>query len=385
MSRKIFDRAGLTAILVAVAVSTPILNSSDAQAQTARSAQVVVVNNTGKRIANLTLLHKYSDKWDEEFKFPKLLMPGQSTKLSTVRYETGFLRTGTDWWALNWAYANGEPKLYYTDPNNFRGFVDFLESSARFVIPAVATGAAALAGAVCTAESAGACGPAAGAAIKATAAASTALSAKMFGEGSTEGFKQYTLREDDHNQKITITLNANGTVDFEAPSGDSSTVYNSMEVEMPSDLSDTIREYYKERVAVNKGTHLLEIDCDAGVDHGGTKNTVTATFVDQSGRKIGHGTAQPSSSKGSYCLSYELPVTLVRGAQPENFYLEIDGDDASMVDKVTMYSPSGAEINSWGGDNTSGWCLSTDANDANGIWKDNVYQNECKSEWEFKF
>ena len=89
-----------------------------------------------------------------------VLADGAKTSGQPVTYNTGFGTTGRDWWYVSWVYTDSST-IYYSDPNNFRGAIDFMEKASKIAIPVGTSIAATVFGAVCTASTAGACGPAA--------------------------------------------------------------------------------------------------------------------------------------------------------------------------------------------------------------------------------
>jgi hypothetical protein len=174
---------------------------------THQTANAVVVNNTGRTLRSVHVLHKYSDDYKNSRDWGAL-QPGESSSPLTVDYTTGFLTTGRDWWVVTWEYA-GEQKVYFTNPQNFRSLVDWLEQVGSIGIPALLEAAAA-------AESAGA-GTAAG------AAAGAKITEMLLNSESTAGFKQHILRSEDAGQITQIVIKADNTVEWRSPSGNSST------------------------------------------------------------------------------------------------------------------------------------------------------------------
>ncbi|WIA31233.1 hypothetical protein OEZ86_001231 [Tetradesmus obliquus] len=64
-----------------------------------RQANCVVVNNTGVPLKLVTVVHKYSDNYVVKDKWENV-DAGATTRAMTVRYHTGSLTTGRDWWLV---------------------------------------------------------------------------------------------------------------------------------------------------------------------------------------------------------------------------------------------------------------------------------------------
>ncbi|KAJ7908103.1 hypothetical protein B0H13DRAFT_2498866 [Mycena leptocephala] len=54
-----------------------------------------------------------------------------------VDYNTGFLTTGKDWWLITWFHPDMK-RIWYSSPNNMRGFFDFADN----LLPDAIAGAA---------------------------------------------------------------------------------------------------------------------------------------------------------------------------------------------------------------------------------------------------
>lgn len=91
---------------------------------------------------------------------------------------------------------------YYTDPDNFRDVMDFLET-----IPPIVGAVAATTSAV----------------VALVASAAGSATSTLVSPGSTSGFKQHMLTSDDEGKVTTIILNGDNTVKFQSVSGDSTT------------------------------------------------------------------------------------------------------------------------------------------------------------------
>ncbi|KAK5994145.1 hypothetical protein PT974_07585 [Cladobotryum mycophilum] len=108
-------------------------------------------------------------------------------------------------------------RLYYSNPDNFREVVDFLEDIAPDVI-AAAVGV--LAGVYATSLPGSV-----GAAVAVTSLAK-ATTSKILNTESTVGLKQHILRVKDEETANIIIINNDNTITFHSTSGDSETVYD---------------------------------------------------------------------------------------------------------------------------------------------------------------
>lgn len=222
----------------------------DGFALTVRTAKIEVKNETDKVVSYLSVVHKYSNEHQSIFDYGGIPNGGSTTafikktcyteELSEIsqdreecklRYHTGFGTTGRDWWLVTWSYFNDD-KVYYTKPNNFRKGFDVLDTYGTATLGIVGTVVTGVVGVACTAATAGVCaGPAAAATAGAVtafgAAAVTAFAAGSLNSGSTDGFKQHILEDEDEGKITTITIKRDGTVTFKSPSGTSKTVSSS--------------------------------------------------------------------------------------------------------------------------------------------------------------
>jgi hypothetical protein len=71
--------------------------------------------------------------------------------------------------------------------------------------------------------------------------------------------------------------------------------------------------------------------------------------------------------------------------------ISIGGDDAFWMDEIRVYRRDFANdrfkdnlVGHWGRDNGKGWCLSTDANDINGSFKDRSTSSGCVTTFRFQ-
>lgn len=116
--------------------------------------------------------------------------------------------------------------------------------------------------------------------------------------------------------------------------------------------------------------YQVEIDaCHSAVTHTGTKNNIIVQFwsgTTLAGVKIEVG-------PGERCTFIESNVRFdLRTAMPITHVVVItDGDDGYFIDQLWIRK-NGQLVAHHGRDDGNGWCLSTDANDANGGWKSNL-------------
>ena len=104
---------------------------------TKHHAYVSIVNKSNRPISYVAVGHKYSDDFRNSFSFKGPIAPGAETILDKnvdkVTYNTGIATTGRDWWVVTWCYEDGELESYVTDPQNFRGIIDWLEFPTHWV------------------------------------------------------------------------------------------------------------------------------------------------------------------------------------------------------------------------------------------------------------
>lgn len=173
-----------------------------------KTAKVSVRNETEKTLRSVHVLHKYSDDYKNKMDWGRTPAGDSTSPELQVDYTTGVLTTGRDWWVVTWEYE-GDDKVYYTDPKNLRGFMDFLEKVGNVSIRAALAAAAA-------AESAGT-------ATAAGAAAGAVITTMLFNNEGTSGFKQHILRNEDAGKLTTIVIRKNNTVVWKSHSGSSET------------------------------------------------------------------------------------------------------------------------------------------------------------------
>jgi hypothetical protein len=152
------------------------------------------------------------------------LAPRRTSTPFTVHYETGWLELGRDWWSVTWEKEGDKigpnsMKLWYSNPTNFRGLIDFLEKSAPTLIAQALKVARVLR-------------PELAPAATVAKVVSKALCEAMLNDVETDGFKQHILREEDEDRITVIRINEDGTINFKSRSGQSDTVYDSKIVEL---------------------------------------------------------------------------------------------------------------------------------------------------------
>ncbi|KAH7397226.1 hypothetical protein BKA66DRAFT_437804 [Pyrenochaeta sp. MPI-SDFR-AT-0127] len=184
---------------------------------TKRTALVKIQNDTPDPISGIGVSHKYSDVYKNQYDWSVIPPGGLSTEAMTVEYNTGIFTTGRDWWMITYhreeasSVRPNELKMWYSDPENFRNIIDFLEQAAPALIKTainVAKGS----------------NPQLLPAAKAAQVVSKVMCKLMFNDESTAGFKQHILRSEDEDRVTTIVINADNTITFKSKSGNSNTV-----------------------------------------------------------------------------------------------------------------------------------------------------------------
>jgi hypothetical protein len=184
---------------------------------TKRTAFVKIQNNTPNTISGVGVSQKYSDVYKNQYDWSVIPSGMLSTAAMTVEYNTGAFTTGRDWWMVTYhreqttSVRSNELKMWYSDPENFRSIIDFLEKAAPAPIKTainVAKGS----------------NPQLLPAAKVAQIASKVMCKLMFNNESTAGFKQHILRFEDEERVRTIVINADNTIVFKSKSGNSNTV-----------------------------------------------------------------------------------------------------------------------------------------------------------------
>lgn len=189
---------------------------------TYRKAFVSVRNNTSEPIYAVGVAHKYSDNYKNDGEWG-IIEPHELAKQTMIaEYHTGAFTTGRDWWLIFWVSHDGKT-LYYSNPNNFRDIIDWMENLGPDVISAIAGAAAGLIAAPS--------GPATIVAAGAAALASKAITSAVLNSESTAGFKQHILRAEDEDKLTEIIINEDHTITLKSESGSSDTVTSSRSLE----------------------------------------------------------------------------------------------------------------------------------------------------------
>jgi Up-Regulated in long-lived daf-2 len=193
VTRRTFGLGTLT--LAASTLTTP------AVAVTRRTAEVVVVNHTGKTMERVFVLHKYSDNYKNRETWEHLLHNATTSRRMNVQYNTGFGTTGRDWWFVTWMDPEG--KVFITNPHNFREVFDWFDRNAGRI------------GATAGGYIGGDAGRAFG----------RAVFEALTNEEATVGFKQHILRAEDDNRhdRPTRIVATTSEVAFVSRSGTSRT------------------------------------------------------------------------------------------------------------------------------------------------------------------
>jgi hypothetical protein len=248
---KRFQRSMALAATLLLAATPPL----DAQlGPTRQQARVAVVNETGRPLQYVTVLHKYADVFKSEHTW-RNVRPGTTGSEMAVSYNTGIGTTGRDWWMVIWMYE-GDSRVHHTSPNNFRAVLDLAEQAGHILVP---VGAAAFAGAVGAVPTAGVGGAAAAAA---GAVLGTMIAQAMLNNESTAGFKQHILRSEDSGRATAIHIRSNGSVVFRSRSGNSETVSTSRAVraELLPDAERYVREIEQQADGARQEERRREAD-----------------------------------------------------------------------------------------------------------------------------
>jgi|GEM_PF-7092297 len=145
-------------------------------------------------------------------------------------------------------------------------------------------------------------------------------------------------------------------------------------------------------------TYCVDLDiCNTGISNEGTGNEITVIFY-ANGEYCGKDTKKGVKEN---CLAPDATFEAKsnRGRRPTSFKIMTNGEDGLFIDQITCYirnpvhdrlkptgikNPNREKVGEYGIDNGTGWCLSTDPNDANGEWRGKC-RNGCTSSMEFKF
>ncbi|RCI12167.1 hypothetical protein L249_0778 [Ophiocordyceps polyrhachis-furcata BCC 54312] len=182
-----------------------------------RRTNVTVWNQSHDPMVAVSVIHKYSSVYKDRHEWP-LLSPGEkSSDFMQVDYHTGFGTIGQDWWLISW-YGPGMVNYYISNPNNFRGVIDFLEAQAPAVM---ITSAITVASVAATPAGFGAVLGASVAAVTVAKATSDAV----FNSESTVGFKKHFLEAEDEDEPVVIIVKPDNEIVIHSKSDESATVY----------------------------------------------------------------------------------------------------------------------------------------------------------------
>ncbi|KJZ78236.1 hypothetical protein HIM_02274 [Hirsutella minnesotensis 3608] len=191
------------------------LLSVSVAALTQQKALVSVRNNSKQPMYNVSVVHKYSSVYKDNFTWP-VVQPGELAAANmTVQYHTGFATTGVDWWVVAW--VDEHRTAHVSDPLNFRKIVDYLEKRAPRALSVTTLTLAGLIS-VSTAP------VSAIVAAVAVAIATQEFTDVLFNSESTDGFKQHMLTADDAGALTEIIIHDQDAITFKSNSGESETV-----------------------------------------------------------------------------------------------------------------------------------------------------------------
>eukprot|EP01053_Blabericola_migrator_P001162 Blabericola_migrator_1__1161@NODE_129_length_13297_cov_112_007559_g114_i0_p5_GENE_NODE_129_length_13297_cov_112_007559_g114_i0NODE_129_length_13297_cov_112_007559_g114_i0_p5_ORF_typecomplete_len245_score29_03PUD1_2/PF18457_1/1_4e42_NODE_129_length_13297_cov_112_007559_g114_i087929526 len=166
-----------------------------------RTANACVFNKTAKPIYDVRLIHKYSSVYKDHKTWPKI-EANSCSDTTEVRYHTGFMTTGVDWWALVWIDA--ENQVCKSNPNNFRWLIDMLETFGPGVAHKL---------------------------LPNKCETIVDLTANAFlNSESTVGFKQHMLTDADADKPVVVKIWDGARMTIEATAGASETVWTRAEV-----------------------------------------------------------------------------------------------------------------------------------------------------------
>jgi hypothetical protein len=130
-------------------------------------------------------------------------------------------------------------------------------------------------------------------------------------------------------------------------------------------------------------SYRVQLDyCHTNLTHEGTSGTITCEFW-SNGKKVTTRTKRPiaectTSGADAEVLNFvagsTLPIT--------HAIIRTNSGNAFYIDAVKIYR-NGSLNKSYGGENGKGWCISTDAGDANGAWSSYIGNYKCTSTQRF--
>jgi hypothetical protein len=107
-----------------------------------------------------------------------------------------------------------------------------------------------------------------------------------------------------------------------------------------------------------------------GISNEGTSNTISVDFHSADGKRVGRANKTNFANTSPDSCAWETnPVfETILSAPATKIRVRNNGNDAFMVDKIWLLK-GGERVETYGKNDSNGWCLSTDPNDENGNWK----------------
>lgn len=130
------------------------------------------------------------------------------------------------------------------------------------------------------------------------------------------------------------------------------------------------------------GSQSVKIDClVSGADSEETSNKITVTWYNAAGKVVGARYRNGIST----CHGSNDEWELTKAEEAAYVKISIDGNDGYLMDQVIMYR-EGKRVRTHGGNDSRGWCLSTDNSDHNtGNFKGHSVDSQCPSTRTFKY
>ena len=139
---------------------------------------------------------------------------------------------------------------------------------------------------------------------------------------------------------------------------------------------------YTAASAAETDSYKVEIDnCHSDLDNTGTGNKITVEFYSGS-TKVTEKSAEKGI--GERCIESDYSFSINTSREINAVVIKTNGSDGFYIDELRLYKNNQLKAHH-GRDNGSGWCLSTDPNDAGGAWSGKVAGNTCKPSWRFGF
>ncbi len=130
-----------------------------------------------------------------------------------------------------------------------------------------------------------------------------------------------------------------------------------------------------------KATYRVEIDaCHDDLTGTGTNGRITVEFYAGSSMVGGKYRDGP----GDNCISSDDAYSITTDRAITHILVRTNSGDGYYIDELRMFR-NGTLVQHHGRDNGSGWCVSTDANDAHGDWKGKVAGGACQSAVRFNY